>query len=985
MATTCDDADAVFPVGGGRAGEAIRSRSWADSPLGPVPGWPSALRVALGLILNSPESMFLAWGPDLLFFHNDAYAPILGPRLDGAMGRPTADLWSDVWEQVRPIVEAALGGRPSRHEDLPMYMARHGHEEQTWWSFSYSPLLDERGSVAGLFCVTNETTTRVSDALKLRENQEVAAVVAEVGEAGSWYLDLATDEFVLSARMAALIGLPVEPTSVPPRTWRERVFDEDRAGLDEALRRTAEDGRPFDIECRVTLTNGRLIWLRSRGGVVHDASGRPVRLNGASVDVTERREVEERRREGEARLASALSIAKLGTFEWEVQTGAVILDDRSREIFGFADGEAVTASTMFDRIHPSDLDRVMAEVEASTWSGERLETEYRIALPDGTSRAVISLGEAITGPNGATQRMFGVFRDVTAQQRARDRQAFLLSLGDRLRTLGGSTDVVSVTTSLLGEQLCVGRCAYGEVVDDSATLVIDDDWTDGSMSSFTGRLTLDHFGPDIAGVLRDGISVRCDDVLRDERTRMAAKAFALVGGVRSGMAVPLIRDGLLRGLLFVVAASPRIWTDDDEMLMREVAERIWAALRRARAEETLRRTNEGLEARVAEAVAERLRSEDALRQAQKMEAVGQLTGGVAHDFNNLLTVIRSSVDLLAKPGLSEERRKRYLDAVSNTVDRAAKLTGQLLAFARRQALKPEVFDAAERVRSIADMLNTVTGARIRVVVEVSADPCHVRADPSQFETALVNMAVNARDAMDGEGTLTVQLTSRSGMPPLRGHGGSDGRFVALLLGDTGAGIAPETMARIFEPFFTTKEIGKGTGLGLSQVFGFAKQSGGDIDVRSDLGQGTTFTLFLPQVERNRSAEAAEPNDRGPVPGGDGRHVLVVEDNVEIGQFATQVLQDLGYRTTWAANAVEALDKLVGGRAAFDVVFSDVVMPGMNGVDLAREIRRRHPDLPVVLTSGYSHVLAEHGTSGFDLLHKPYSAEGLSRILSRALR
>ncbi len=257
----------------------------------------------------------------------------------------------------------------------------------------------------------------------------------------------------------------------------------------------------------------------------------------------------------------------------------------------------------------------------------------------------------------------------------------------------------------------------------------------------------------------------------------------------------------------------------------------------------------------------------------------------------------------------------------------------------------------------------------------------MRADRSQFETALVNMAVNARDAMDGEGTLTLRLACGTPKPAIRGHAPAPGPFTAVSLADTGSGIQPEVVGRIFEPFFTTKEVGKGTGLGLSQVFGFAKQSGGDVDVASALGHGTTFTLYLPQVEgAGGGEEAADRLEAGT--GGSGQRVLVVKDNVEVGRFATQILEDLGYKTTWAANVGEALALLGPDGADFDAVFSDVVRPGMNGVDLAREIRRRKPGLPVVLTSGYSHVLAQEDGHGFELLHKPYSAEQISRILQR---
>ncbi|HVI28795.1 PAS domain S-box protein [Hansschlegelia sp.] len=378
-----------------------------------------------------------------------------------------------------------------------------------------------------------------------------------------------------------------------------------------------------------------------------------------------------------------------------------------------------------------------------------------------------------------------------------------------------------------------------------------------------------------------------------------------------------------------------------------------------------------------------VQAEEALRQSQKLEAVGQLTGGVAHDFNNLLTIIRSSVDFLRRPDLPEERRRRYVEAISETTDRAARLTGQLLAFARRQALNPEVFEVSACVSALTDMLDTVTGARVKVVSAFPNRPCFVKADRSQFETAVVNMAVNARDAMNGEGVLTLRVACGTGLPPIRGQAASRKPFVAVSLADTGEGIAPGIISQIFEPFYTTKEIGKGTGLGLSQVFGFAKQSGGDVAVESTPGAGATFTIYLPEVP-----EAAEPAPKRrldePAPVGDGRRVLIVEDNVEVGGFATQTLQDLGYVTSWAMNASEALVMLKDPGARFDVVFSDVVMPGMNGVDLAREIRRLTPELPVVLASGYSDVLAQEGRSGFELLQKPYSVEELSRVLRLAI-
>ena len=246
---------------------------------------------------------------------------------------------------------------------------------------------------------------------------------------------------------------------------------------------------------------------------------------------------------------------------------------------------------------------------------------------------------------------------------------------------------------------------------------------------------------------------------------------------------------------------------------------------------------------------------------------------------------------------------------------------------------------------------------------------------------LVNLAVNARDAMNGEGILLVSVREMEKPQLPHNQVGASGLVVAVSVTDKGSGISPENLSLIFEPFYTTKEVGKGTGLGLSQVYGFVKQSGGDVTVESVVGKGSTFTIYLPKVECAKVNTILKTRDIEQVDHGRGRRVLVVEDNVEVGRFSTQILEDLGYVTTWAANGNAALQILEAGES-FDVVFSDVVMPGMGGIELGEEIRQRFPELPVILTSGYSEVMAEEGQHGFDLIKKPYAVEDLSRILRR---
>ena len=371
---------------------------------------------------------------------------------------------------------------------------------------------------------------------------------------------------------------------------------------------------------------------------------------------------------------------------------------------------------------------------------------------------------------------------------------------------------------------------------------------------------------------------------------------------------------------------------------------------------------------------------EALAQAQKMEAVGRLTGGVAHDFNNLLTVIRASADLLGRADLPEEKRQRYIQAIADTAERAALLTGQLLAFSRRQPLKPERFDVAARVAGMEQILQATLGSPVRLCYAIEPDVGAIEADPNQFETAILNMAINARDAMPMGGSLRIGAKLADTVPAVRHHAAVHGSFVAVSVEDSGTGIDAETLQRIFEPFFTTKEVNKGTGLGLSQVYGFAKQSGGEITVESRIGEGTTFTLYLPRagvdtVQAPAAAAAAM--------GASARQrVLLVEDNEAVGSFSQSLLAELGQDVTWVSGADEALRAIAERNGAFDLVFSDVVMPGMNGVELAQTVRRRWPNLTVVLTSGYSHVLAEEGSHGFELLQKPYSVQALLGVLNR---
>ena len=382
--------------------------------------------------------------------------------------------------------------------------------------------------------------------------------------------------------------------------------------------------------------------------------------------------------------------------------------------------------------------------------------------------------------------------------------------------------------------------------------------------------------------------------------------------------------------------------------------------------EALAQANELLE----EQVAQRAKAEDQLRQSQKMQALGQLTGGIAHDFNNQLTVIQGAADMLSRPGITDAKRTRFARAIVQSATNAASLTSQLLAFARRQPLTPEWIDLNELIGEMDDLLDRTMGERIKVITDLAA-PCRVEADRAQLQSALLNIASNARDAMRDGGTLTVatSVVEREGR-----------RMVGIAITDTGEGMDAETMDRVFEPFFTTKSFGEGTGLGLSQVYGFASQSGGDVSVDSAPGKGTTLTLVLPCVAGDgEPAEKEVATELAEQPVAD---ILVVEDNEDVGAFAEAMLSELGHRVTRASSGEEALE--LCREQDFDVVLSDVVMPGMGGLKFADMLAKERPNLPVVLATGYSQEIAEAGSGGRPVILKPYRLATLADALAAAI-
>ncbi len=430
----------------------------------------------------------------------------------------------------------------------------------------------------------------------------------------------------------------------------------------------------------------------------------------------------------------------------------------------------------------------------------------------------------------------------------------------------------------------------------------------------------------------------------------------------------LLRDGVLRDQDCAFLAADG----------REVAVMLSARVQRDAAGRFLR-TLEGMVD-----ITEHRRAEEALRHAAKMEAVGQLTGGVAHDFNNLLTAILGSLTLLERHIGEEERPRRLLETARSAVRRGADLSGRLLAFSRKQALRAEPVDANELMQETVPLVRRAIGEAIALQVELAPGLPPCLADGSQLQAAVLNLAINARDAMPDGGRMLLRTAPRQlGAEALRDNSEAEpGPFVAIALEDTGHGMPPGVLARAFEPFFTTKESGKGTGLGLSQVYGFVRQLGGHVVIESSPGRGTAVTLFLPVAEAAAlpSLEALARHSVGPEPGG---RVLVVDDDAEVLATTAEMLREAGWAVLTAGSGPAALAELDRSGGTLQAVLSDVMMPGgMSGMDLAAEVRRRVPGLGVLLTSGYPGALRQALPPGTEMLAKPFEREELLARLAR---
>lgn len=687
-------------------------------------------------------------------------------------------------------------------------------------------------------------------------------------------------------------------------------------------------------------------WDYSFTPLVDEETGAVVGIFNQGNETTGRLNAERALRASEQRLEYALGAADtVGTWDWDVPADRVTADSRFARIYGVDPARAKEGAPIgefFKGIHPGDLAATRTAIETALRTGEVFSGEYRLVQPDGTIRWVAASGRCTLAPDGTALRFPGVSFDITERVLAREA---LRESESRFEAIVDSIDHMVWSTRPDGFHDFFNQRWY--------------DFTGVPEGSTDGESWAGIFHPD------------------DQDRAWAVWRHCLETGDTYRIEYRLRhRSGQYRWVLG--RAQPQ---RDETGAIRRWFGTCTDIQDIVDAREVLARSREELEAAVRERTAALLQAEEQLRQAQKMEAVGQLTGGIAHDFNNMLAVILGGLSLLERRlAKGETDVSRYIEAARDGATRAASLTQRLLAFSRRQPLAPEVIDANRMIAGLNEFLDRSLGEHVITQTVLAAGLWKAHADPSQLEQSVLNLAVNARDAMPDGGRLTIETANAHLSDDYaREHAVAAGHYVLIAVTDTGEGMSEEVIAKAFDPFFTTKPVGKGTGLGLSQVFGFVRQSGGHVKIYSEVGQGTSIKIYLPRYwGEDRPSEAREAARA--VPGGlAGETILVVEDDDRVRNYSVEALRELGYTVIQASRGPEAL-ALLAAHPEVTLLFTDVVMPGMTGRELATLVHAQRPELKVLFTTGYTRNAIVHNgvlDAGTQLLQKPFSIEQLA--------
>lgn len=1047
-------ARSAFLERGGKMGEWIRSYPWADTNLGSPEQWPASLQTLVGVMLNSSQAMFIAWGPERILLYNDAYSQILASKHPQALGCDFLDVWQEIRGDLVPIVEQAYGGEPVHMDDITLLMHRKGYAEETHFSFSYTPVRDSTGRVNGFFCPCNEITGQVIAERRLRESEARARGV----------LDGMAEGFTLLDRNFCILDLNVEALRQDTRTreeligrshWELYPGSED-SELGRLYRQAMHERVPVAQDHRYRWSDGRDAWLETRAYPV--AEGLAVFFR----DVTEQKRSDAAAREAAERYRLAVRATNDAIWDWHFATNHVLWNESLQAAYGHKPADvAPTGEWWIEHIHPEDRRRVDQSIHAAIDGTAESWTEaYRFLRADGSFAEVLDRGHIIRGEDGRAVRMIGAMLDLTEQ---RQNQAALRASEERYRTLFETIESGFCVVELKFDAPD-GRTDY-RVVEANPAFYRQT----GFPQSIFGQW-LREAAPNLEGhwyeiygrVARTGSPERFEEgsaalgrwfdvyafPLGEAEDRRVAILFNDISARRNAEEqLRHLNDTLEAQVAERTAERDRMWeTSPDLMLVIDFdgyfrrVNPAWTNVLGYRAEELIgRHVNEfvvpedhsdttkayesaaqGERLRVEnryrhkdgsirwiswvaapagevtyatgrditgekEAAAELDRAQEALRQSQKMEAVGQLTGGLAHDFNNILAGISGSLELMGSR-IAQGRLgdvERYLVAAQGATKRASALTHRLLAFSRRQTLDPKPTNIHTLINGMEDLIRRTVGPAIAVESVAGGGVWSVEVDSNQLENALLNLCINARDAMPDGGKITIETANRwLDDRSARMRDLAPGQYVSLCVSDNGTGMAPEVVEKAFDPFFTTKPIGMGTGLGLSMIYGFARQSGGAVRIYSELGQGTMVCIYLPRhLGDGGAVEETSPPYAVQKIQVEGRTVLVVDDEPLVRMLVVDALEELGYAVIEASDGSSAL-KVIEAETPLDLLITDVGLPnGMNGRQVAEGARQLRPGLKVLFITGYAeNAVLNHGhlEHGMQVMTKPFDMGELTR-------
>ena len=930
----------TFGSDGGTLGKLIDDHDWGATSLGPIASWPAAMRTTVELVLRSPAPLATLWGREGVMIYNAGYAAIAASRHPAMLGTPVCEAWPEAAGFNANVLNVVLAGHTLSYREQLMTLERDGRAAQCWFDLDYSPVADVDGTVLGVMAVVVESSAKVRAEAGL--DAEHSRLRAIFQQAPGFVAQLTGPDHMfalVNAAYSTLIGeRPV--LGMPARLALPETVPQ---GFVDHLDRVYRTGQPF-------AATAAPLWL-SQGGNQRrlyyiDFTCQPLRgedgsVNGVFVqghDVTERVLAEQARHESDARFHSFAQAMPHQVWSASADGKNDWFNDHAYAYSGLTLAE-LGGTGWTSIVHPDDLAEVTTRWAIAVASGSTYEAEMRLRAQDDSYRwhlcRAVPLREA-EGEGGSKIRGW-VGTNTDIEDRKQDEQRLAL-LNANLEQQVAQRTAERDRMWRLSKDIMLVASFDGRVEAVSPAFASLLGWSE---TDIAGRNFMELVHPDDhASTLAQMASLGTGHYVYkfENRYRRKDGSWCLL----SWSAAP--------DAAFIHAIGRDITAD------REQAEQI-------------------------------RRTELALQQSQKMETIGKLTGGVAHDFNNLLQIISGNLQLLEVHCEGAEVQ-RWIANSRSAVEKGAKLASYLLAFGRRQPLEPRVVKVSRIVMGMEDMLRRALGEEIEVELVISGGLWNTAVDVAQVENAVLNLAINARDAMSGRGRLTIEANNAV-LDDLycRNHGDvAPGQYVMLGVTDTGTGMVPEVLRQAFEPFFSTKDEGKGTGLGLSMVYGFVKQSGGHVKIYSEPGQGTTVKIYLPRTlaaVEDALAPVVEPQQAV----GGTETILVAEDDEAVRTTVVEMLTDLGYRVLKAADAASALAVVESG-VPIDVLFTDVVMPGtLRSPELARMARERLQNLAVLFTSGYTENAIVHGgrlDAGVELLGKPYTRESLARRIRQVL-